>query len=467
MKKIYIAIAIFTVITMLTSLVYAATTETFEVVDDQVCTIKINDYCNFEKKLTSYDLNKRQVTIQLKITNDSIINKPTGEVMLVLDNSGSMNEPIETGSSTTRGSVLFPAAKNLVTKMLTGNDNLKVGVVSFSTNVDPSKWGSTEDACLVSELSNNVSEINTAIDNIEKNGSLTDLESGLAIASEHFSNSNSNKYVVVLTDGLPNVALDYTGLPFSEDVVNKTKSRLQSLGNKYSLVVMLTGISNPDARVTYASDGSEITYNQYIESVFGTTTSSASPSYKGKFYYISDSQIEKTIQEDIYGDLLPQSQSITDIKVTDFFPQEIVDNFDFAYVSQPTKGTISQSIDNDNKIVWSLDSLASGETATVQYTLTLKNNYDTNIVNRILDTNEKVDITYKDFDGKDKVKTSEDTPKVRINIPLKGKDPSTVPTIIPKAGKFTLISVAILLIVWAGTSGAKIFKIRHDIKKQD
>lgn len=455
MKKIYIALAIILIFTMFSSMVYAATTETFEVVDDQVCTIKINDYCDFEKKMTSYDLSKRQVTIQLKVTNNSVSNQPTGEIMLVLDNSNSMN----TNTTPTRQELVYSSAKSLISKMLTNNNNLKVGIVQFSTNSDVSQEGTIADASLVSELSNDSTVLINAIDNIEANGARTDLEAGITLASQYFTNANTNKYIIVFTDGVPNVAIDYDKTYYSDDVVNKTKSKLQSLASNYNLVTMLTGVSDTDL---ISTPGGNSSAKDYVEKVFGTTTNPTA----GKFYYITDNEIEQTITNNIYNDLLPQSQSITNIKINDFFPQEIVDNFDFAYVSNPTKGTISQSIDGDNKIVWELDELASGETATVQYTLTLKDNYDSSIVNKILDTNEKVDVNYKDFDGTDKTKTSEDTPKVRITVPLKGEDKTTAPTIIPKTGKIALISIAIILIVLAGASGTGILKINHDIKKQ-
>ena len=455
MKKIFIALAIILIFTMFSSMVYAATTETFEVVDDQVCTIKINDYCDFEKKMTSYDLSKRQVTIQLKVTNNSVSNQPTGEIMLVLDNSNSMN----TNTTPTRQELVYSSAKSLISKMLTNNNNLKVGIVQFSTNSDVSQEGTIADASLVSELSNDSTVLINAIDNIEANGARTDLEAGITLASQYFTNTNTNKYIIVFTDGVPNVAIDYDKTYYSDDVVNKTKSKLQSLASNYNLVTMLTGVSDTDL---ISTPGGNSSAKDYVEKVFGTTSNPTA----GKFYYITDNEIEQTITNNIYNDLLPQSQSITNIKINDFFPQEIVDNFDFAYVSNPTKGTISQSIDGDNKIVWELDELASGETATVQYTLTLKDNYDSSIVNKILDTNEKVDVNYKDFDGTDKTKTSEDTPKVRITVPLKGEDKTTAPTIIPKTGKIALISIAIILIVLAGASGTGILKINHDIKKQ-
>ena len=450
MKKFYIAMAIFTVIIMVSSVAFAAVTETFEVVDDQVCTIKINDYCDFEKKMTSYDLNKRQVTIQLKITNNSQSIQPTGEVMLVLDNSNSMN----TSTTPTRQELVYNSAKSLVSKMLTNNDNLKVGIVRFSTSLNVEEEGTISDATLVSDLSNDASTLINAIDNIEANGARTDLDAGLTLASQYFTSANTNKYIIVLTDGVPNVALDYDKSYYSDDVVNKTKAKLQSLASNYQLITMLTGVDDNDEITT--PGGNSLT-KDYVERVFGTTTNPTA----GKFYYITDNEIEQTITNNIYNNLLPQSQSITDIKINDFFPKEIVDNFDFAYVSQPSKGTISQSIDNENKIVWSLDDLASGETATVQYTLTLKDHYDPKIIGVILDTNENITITYKDFDGTNKSKTSEDTPKVRINV-----DDTTVPDIIPKTGKVALISTIVCLAGFAALSGTGILKINNDIKNQ-
>ena len=247
MKKTYIALAIFTIITLMTSMVFAATTSKFEVVDDQVCTIKLNDYCTFEKRMTSYDLDKRQVTIQLKITNDAPANQPTGEVMLLLDNSGSMEEETSTGAK--RGKLVFDSAKTLIQKMLKDNDNLKVGIARFSTNTDISKEGTLEDASIVSELSSDVNTLTSAIDNIQNDGPRTDLDSGLNLVKEHFSTADTNKYIIVLTDGVPNVALEAANDYYGSEVINKTKATLQSLqSNNYKVITMLTGINNAEQK---------------------------------------------------------------------------------------------------------------------------------------------------------------------------------------------------------------------------
>lgn len=458
MKKIYIAIAIFTLITMVSSMVFAATTEKFEVVDEQVCTIKLNDYSKFEKKMTTYDLNKKQVTIQLKITNDSVENMPTGEVMLVLDNSNSM----KTDTTPTRQEMVYSSAKSLITKMLKDNSKLKVGIVSFSSNTDNSKWGQiNNDAALISNLSNDAAALNSAIDTITTDGPRTDLDAGITLASQYFSAENNKKYIIILTDGVPNLALGLSSddQGYGDNVINKTKSTLEALKNSYNIITMLTGVNeNADAQLSVPA----YTFGEIIDKLFGNAENPTVDS----FYNIQDDKIEETIVDKIYQDLLPQSQSITDIKINDFFPQEIVDNFDFAYISEPTKGTITQSIDDKNKIVWSIDELKSGETATVQYTLTLKDKYDSSIVNKILDTNEKVDITYKDFDGTDQSKTSDDTPKVKITVPLKGEDPTTAKTPINNAGKVTLGLLVVSLLAFTAFYGTGIFKINHDMKKQ-
>ena len=219
---------------------------------------------------------------------------------------------------------------------------------------------------------------------------------------------------------------------FSDDVINKTKAELQSLGSAgYNVITMLTGISNPDATPGTRQDGK--TYADIIEEVFGTETNPT----VGKFYYIQDSEIEQTITNDIYNDLLPIEQVLTDIVITDYFPQEIIDNFEFAYVSEPNIGTISADVDTENNsITWTISELQPGETATVQYTLSLKEDFDSSIVGEILDTNERVDISYTNLNGETVEDTSDVTPKLRLTEP---------PAILPAAG--TPIIIALFVIV--------------------
>ena len=76
-------------------------TVTMSVVEEPVCTIKIGENSKFEKKLIKKDLNNKEVTLQLQVTNEETATQPTGEIMLVIDNSESMKDPVS-GTSSTR-----------------------------------------------------------------------------------------------------------------------------------------------------------------------------------------------------------------------------------------------------------------------------------------------------------------------------------------------------------------------------
>lgn len=425
-KKIFITTLLLLI--LLVNVSFASySTVTMSVVEEPICTIQLSDNSKFEKKLISKDLQNKEVTLQLQVTNEEKSNKPTGEIMLVLDNSDSMK--LETSTGTVRKDLVFESAKTLVSNLLKDNENLKIGVVSFSTNTDVSKEGTTEDAEVVSKLSNDSNALLNSISSIEATGPRTDLEAGLEIASGEFTKTDNNKYMIVLTDGVPNVALNYNKVYYSDDVITKTKTKLEALKTaNVDVITMLTGIDTPEQ----VPAGVTKSYNQIITEIFGTQENPT----VGTFYYVTDDKVESTIKNDIYNSLVPEEKTLKDIKVVDYFPKEIIDNFDFSYVSNANIGEISTTVDKaNNSITWNIPSLASGQTATVQYKLKLKENFDSNIVNKILNTNEKVDVTYTDLDNKSQAKTSDVSPKLKLTEP---------PATLPKAGTTTFVAIAIL-----------------------
>lgn len=425
-KKIFITTLLLLI--LLVNVSFASySTVTMSVVEEPICTIQLSNNSKFEKKLISKDLQNKEVTLQLQVTNEEKSNKPTGEIMLVLDNSDSMK--LETSTGAVRKDLVFESAKTLVSNLLKDNENLKIGVVSFSTNTDVSKEGTTEDAEVVSKLSNDSNSLLNSISNIEATGPRTDLEAGLEIASGEFTKTDNNKYMIVLTDGVPNVALNYNKVYYSDDVITKTKTKLEALKTaNVDVITMLTGIDKPEQ----VPAGVTKSYNQIITEIFGTQENPT----VGTFYYVTDDKVESTIKNDIYNSLVPEEKTLKDIKVVDYFPKEIIDNFDFSYVSNANIGEISTTVDKtNNSITWNIPSLASGQTATVQYKLKLKENFDSNIVNKILNTNEKVDVTYTDLDNKSQAKTSDVSPKLKLTEP---------PATLPKAGTTTFVAIAIL-----------------------
>ena len=341
-----------------------------------------------------------------------------------------MNDIVDQNTNTTRKNLIFESAKSLITNLLADNDSLQIGIVTFSSYYNPEnpgdalQEGTSADASVVSNFSTNVSDLTTAIDNIQATGARTDLDAGITLGSEQFTEENNNKYMIVLTDGVPNIALGNNSY-YSDEVINLTKTKLQEIGNQgINLITMLTGIDNASDSTPTNPDK---TYGQIIEEIFGTEETPT----VGDFYYVTDTEVEQTITQDIYNSLLPVSQSYTDIIIKDYFPQEIVDNFEFAYVTGANIGEVTAEINKeDNSITWTIPELKSGETATVQYKLKLKEDFNSNIVDKLLDTNEKVDITYKDLTGTDQEKTSDVTPVLRLTEP---------PKELPKAGITTMI----------------------------
>ena len=445
-KKIFITTLLLLI--MLVNVSFASySTVTMSVVEEPICTIQLSDNSKFEKKLISKNLQNKEVTLQLQVTNEEKSNKPTGEIMLVLDNSESMK--LETSTGSVRKDLVFESAKTLVSNLLKDNESLKIGVVSFSTNTDVSKEGTTEDAQVVSKLSNDSNALLNSISSIEATGPRTDLEAGLEVASGEFTKTDNSKYMIVLTDGVPNVALNYDKVYYSDDVIAKTKAKLEALKKaNVNVITMLTGINTPEGTPTGASK----TYNQIITEIFGTQENPTA----GTFYYVTDDKVESTIKTDIYNSLVPEEKTLKDIKIVDYFPKEIIDNFNFSYVSKANIGEISATVDKtNNSITWNIPSLAIGQTATVQYKLKLKENFDSAIVNKILNTNEKVDTTYTDFDNKSQSKTSDVSPKLKLAEP---------PATLPKAGTTTFIAITVLAVGLLVFSIIKLTILKNIIK---
>jgi len=429
MKK-SISITIFLIIILVANISFASyNTVTMTVVDEPICTIELGENSSFEKKLVSKNLPNKEVTIELKVTNGEKSLKPTGEIILVLDNSASMKNTTASGEE--RQTLVFEAAKTLISNLLEDNDNLEIGIVSFSTNLDISKEGTIEDATVLSPLSNNISNLQNTITNIDEYGPKTNLQSGLLLASNQFSNEENNKYIITLTDGVPNVAIDYDNQYYSDDVIDKTKAQLIALENdNIKLITMLTGITDED-NIPNPSVSTK-SFSDIIFEIFGTIDNPTA----GEFLYISDEEIQETVINNIYNSLLPTAKTLKDITIIDYFPQEIINNFEFAYVQNTNIGNISTSINtSENSITWTIPELASGETATVQYTLKLKENFNENIVDEILNTNEKVDISYTDYNDVEQSKTSDVSPKLKLSLP---------PAKLPAAGLTLFIGLVVL-----------------------
>jgi len=427
MKKLYTLITTMIILMLCTTMTLAATGKTtLELVEDKVCHIDFDGKGEFEKKLTSIDEEKKEAILTLTIKNTQTEETAVGaaDIFLVIDDSYSMKKA-QIASGVTRKDAVIASAKTLATKLLALNPNMQVGVVSFSSSANE---GTLEDAKLRIEPTSNAQAVQGAIEDIQTHtydGARTNIDAGLQTANNHFSATSKNKkrYIIVLTDGVPNNAVGGPTLTYSGEVASKTKATIQTLRNSgISIYTVMIGL---DGQTVEPSTG--ITYKGLAEEVFGTTVTP----FVDKFFYVSDSQLETTITNSVYQEVMSTlDKPLENIVIKDYFPQEIIDNFDFTYIASPNIGEVSTQIDKQTGcITWTIDVLQAGEIGTLSYKLTLKENYNKEIIDVVLPTNTKVDITYDD-NGEDKTKTSPDAPTIVVKYqePTPEPDPTPTPT---------------------------------------
>ena len=454
-KKILSIFCIFTFLFSLCSSSFAATVSanktTMSVVDKSICEIKLKDMGDFTKELTEFDANKKEVTITLTLKNimeQENITKPI-EMFLVLDNSHSMTSTYE---GKEKRQYVAETASAFVNALFDHYENAKIGIVSFSSVDSGTTLGTENDAKLLLNLSDSKDAVQSTITNYTTTeGPFTNIEAGLSIAEKNFTSSaDSQKYIVLISDGVPNLCLDTnTTLTYSGVVASNTKKKLVDLKDKgYNIFSVLMGLAEsntPNPSAPTIADGSRnMTYRELAEEIFGT---SSSPS-AGEFYYRDYTNLSKTVNTDIFNKITySKDNTLKNIVVKDYFPKEILENFNFEYVKSPNIGKVSAEVDSsDNSITWEIELLKEGEIATLSYKLTLKDEYNEEIVAKVLPTNTKVDIDFETVDGKGN-SNSDVSPKVKLVInEVKDPDKTIAKDPIPQTGVYN-----VLFIVFAST----------------
>lgn len=332
------------------------------------------DEGNLTKKITNINKEDGEITIQLKldITKDKTITDNT-EIFFVIDNSSSMNIGV-TNTNLTRREKVINSTQELIKKINKNNPNAKMGIISFG--VSPR---------LIQGLTNNKQQLLNScagFNNIPYEA-VTNIVPGITLAKSNFSSNTTNRILVVLTDGYP-----------TDDLAKARNSLIDP--NTY-IITTLVGLENANAST-----------KSIIKGVFGTEQAPIAD----RFYNIADAEIETTISKNIYDIVLEDFQGkVTNINIKDYFPQEIINNFDIT-IKNTVNGTANKT---GNVISWSIAKLQSKENATLEYVLKLKNGYSESIVNKVLNTNEKVEMTYNDMNNRSQTRKMPDSPQIILN----------------------------------------------------
>ncbi len=453
MKKYLSLILTIFMLVLLSTSVFAAETAkadtTMTLVENNVCNITFGKYGEFEKKLIKCETNDKTIDIGLTVKNnqEALLNK-AGEVVLLIDSSNSMSTRQVTigDKTTTRKQLVLDSASQLVDKLLSSNSDIKIGVVEFATSTDVSKEGTEDDAkAITPALTNQKSDIVSALNTISSDvmGSRTNIDIGLKTANkllETSTDSDANKYIVVLTDAVPNTAEGVKVDLYTEASADPTKATLTSLKESgINVISMLIDIQDEEIKITgRPEDATFKTYKDVAQYVFGTPLSPTS----GSVYYVNDSDVLDTVTNKIYSELVPVNEYVlTDIVIKDYFPQNIIDNFDFSYLTQPEIGTVSAEVDKtDNSITWTISNLAPGETANFSYRLSLKDTFSSEILDVNLPTNENVTIDYKENQVPGDQKQNNKCPVVKLEVEKQPVDNTIIPDKeMPKTGSNTAI----------------------------
>ncbi len=372
-----------------------------------------NDQGYITKTIVDSNSETGEVTIEVKVSNTSKKeeNVDNTEVIFVIDNSSSMN--YKGNTKEVRKDLVIKSAKNLASSIFKQLSNVKIGIVKF-TGVGNSVGAGINNATLVQALSDDEDTVLKGIQKIANSqaSSGTNIDAGLQRANNNFSQNAKNKIIVLFTDGIPNA--DVKGTHSSSDTTSEkslivqtnTKNTIKNIANSgVYLISMMTGI-NADSK-TYESDMNAIT------NIFGTTSNPTS----GKFYNISDTEIQKIVENDILIDIIGRVQnSFNEVKLLDYFPREIIENFEFTYVEQPSIGKVSNSIDKKtNSIIWNIGTIEESEVVTLKYKLKVKNmSKESPIYNKELATNEKIVLTYTDSQEQEYQSLLLDSPKIKL-----------------------------------------------------
>lgn len=462
-KKILTIFCLFTLLLSTYGICFAtvsASKTTMTVVDKSICEIKLKDMGDFTKELTDFDANKKEVTITLTLKNimeQENITKPV-EMFLILDNSHSMTTSY---NNKEKRQYVAETASAFVDSIFDYFDDAKVGIVSFSSVDVGSTLGTEDDAKLLLNLSNSKDTVQNTITNYTTTeGPFTNIEAGLSIAEGNFTNNtDSQKYIVLISDGVPNLCLDTnTTLKYSGIIAENTKKKLVDLKSKdYNIFSVLMGLAEsntPNPSAPTIADGSRnMTYRELAEEIFGTTSAPTA----GNFYYIDYTNLSKTVNTDIFNKITySKDNTLKNIVVKDYFPREILENFNFEYVKSPNIGKVSAEVDSsDNSITWEIELLKEGEIATLSYKLTLKDEYNEEIVDKILPTNIKVDIDFETIDGKGN-SNSDVSPKIKLvvnDVEVPDNTPENIPdnTVakdpIPQTGFNNILFVTLISII--------------------
>ena len=442
-----------------------------------------------DNKITSFDSNLGTVNLELSLNNSSSSQDQEAghyentEIFIILPEVNS-NE-----TKTTYANYI----ETFANKVFEANSNTKIGIVGMNGTINDHDEnniatdndegtipGSMDDAEIITMPTTNVTDLVNGITNMNPENWKYhyNLEVAIRIAKNNFSD-DVNRILISLYDNVPGIVIGETarvnyggifGTTAEEAVrnhltkiVNQTKTEILSLADEdISFILLRPDDTSFDQTWTNTNTGEiilELDGKPYVDDLYGSIDN---PTY-GKMYSLNNDNLEQIVTDYIYNDVMGEiGTAISQVSIEFTFSQDILDNFDI------TIGNSSDiNIDNlttDGIMVWNVGSLEANESATLNYSLQIKDMNNSSLLDKTIPIAEQVVLTYNDSSAQKHTVTSTDSPSVRlvrdevIEIPDPGNnnvnnnnntpiDNTVAPGIIPQTGINPIIFVIIALSV--------------------
>ena len=303
--------------------------------------------------------------------------------------------------------------------------------VEIGENDQGTVKGSEENAEIVVNPTNDVSILKNGIENM--NQSKTDyyinLQAAIRLAKKSFS-EDSKKILISLYDTVPNLAIgvcnqvtygggnsQYSTIEEAvngknTDIVNNTKSEILSLKDKEIDFILLRPDDTSFDQKWYNGSTGELLLDfdgsSYVQNLYGTIEN---PTY-GKMYGLNNENLDQIVTEYIYDDIISKTGArlkSTTIKL--HFTMDVLNNFDLIISNSNVDST---NLQDEGYILWNIGNVETGATETLEYKLKAKDIENTELVEKIINVNGKLELSYINYLDKAISVEVTDSPKFKI-----------------------------------------------------
>lgn len=453
---------------------------------------------NITKTIVDSNSQTGEVTIELKLQNTSTNGTSQTQNFEETEIYIMLSEDIVIDDNTFEAYKTY--VNTLASKIYATNSKTKIGIIGikgtinditydedgtahFGENHQGNVDGTEDNAEIIIAPTDNLESLETALANMNpsKTKYYKNLQAAIRLANNSYS-ENVNKILISLYSNPAEIAIgecvtvsayESAARARLERITSKTKEEFVKLQQSNIEFILLKPDDDSYNAKYYSNNTGELLFEidgtPYIRELYGTLEN---PTY-GKMYSLQNDSLETIVNTYIYNDVMEIiNPQITNVKIEDYFPQEIIEHFDFSYVGEPSIGTVDSQINPETRTIsWNIGTLESGETATLRYTLKIKDMNNQELLEKTLSTNERVVLTYNDSANTAHTITLENNPKIKLseeNEPVEGTDekpsdekPSDNTTSdekLPNTGKKAVKILAIILIAIAGIYGYNKYK---------